>query len=106
MACDLPPTSNDVCVEWTVASTYTDGSAISRPVTYQVLRNGVPVTTTALVSITLVKEPLGRQCYRVVAIVDNVHSAQSNESCKHIRSPAPTDGSIEAPSDGSIEFPQ
>lgn len=91
----MPCPTHDACISWTATSEYTDNTPITRPITYKILRNGVMVSTTISVSTQLVNEPTGRQCYRVVATVDNVDSAQSNEICRTIRLETPTDGGIE-----------
>ena len=102
--------SSEACLSWGRPLQYIDGTAIPATVeiTYRVYRrtNGIMTAlanTTTGTAIKLINQPRGEQCYAVTAIIGGNESALSNMSCKFIRFPGPTDGSIERPTDGGIE---
>lgn len=95
-----------VCITWPAVRTWTDGSTITADtaVSYQIFRvgtDGARLQTTAL-SAELQRQPAGQQCYYMVTIftkngVSYVSgpSEITADTCKLVRSAAPTDGSIE-----------
>lgn len=103
--------ANVACINWTAVTQNTDNTAVSGPIRYRVHRqNGaqwIQLTEVSQVGVTLTGLPLGEQCFAVTAVdaLDR-ESDRSNVSCKTLKVPAPTDGSIEAPTDGSIEYPK
>lgn len=98
-------------ITWTATTQYEGGETIpsGKVVMYKVYRGPRGqakslITQTINTGTVVFSQPLGEQCYQVTATVDGVESRASNESCKIMRMPGPTDGSIEAPTDGSIEY--
>lgn len=105
---------------WSAVTTNTDGTPVTQTITYRIyaghsgiLKNNIAETTDT--SILLLDEPLGERCYQVTAYVKDtslpdhglsLESELSEERCKVMRPPAPTEGAIEAPSDGGIEYPR
>jgi hypothetical protein len=100
----------EACLSWRAPTRYTDGTSIpaGTAITYRIYRqtNGIMTglsNTTSSTSIKLISQPRGEQCYAVTANIGGSESVISNIGCKLIRSPGPTDGSIERPTDGGIE---
>jgi len=106
-----PCPSNVACIAWAAPTQNTDNSPITHPLRYRLYRNvgaaAVVVSDTTSLNADIAGLPLGQQCFYATAIdtVSGYESDPSNTTCKTLRLPAPTDGSIEAPTDGSIEFP-
>jgi hypothetical protein len=115
----IPPApcpSDRLCLNWDAVVTNEDGSpftAAQLPLSYRIWRLipgpqflRLPYSTAGL-SIGIVGEPRGLQCYAVQA-VDKLgrESGLSCYSCKTIRFPGPSDGRIERPTDGGIESSQ
>jgi hypothetical protein len=92
-----PLATNDVRLNWTAPTLFTDGNAIpsSSPITYTVYRSSgasgpwSAICTTTAVATTLGTQPAGTQSYRVTAKTPastpaNVESAPSNVATKDI----------------------
>lgn len=103
-ACPGPPfASTDACLSWSAPTQYTDGTPVTKPVSYRVYRDGVLAATTTQLFHEFKNEASGQRCYYVTAVVESVESLPSGTGCKLVRPAAPTDGGIEAPTDGSFE---
>lgn len=109
-ACPAVVPSNRACVEWKASVDWTDGTPFSQGtvVTYTVYLVTSPTTGTVIATTTQLFKmtpvlPAGKKCFVVSATVNGVESDHSNEGCKVIRFPGPTDGKIEGPTDGAIE---
>jgi hypothetical protein len=117
--CPAPPTpqtpcpSDRVCISWQGPADNSDGSrfeSVQLPLTYRIWRRSATgqwqrlTYSTQGLSIGLVGEPRGLQCYAVTAIdALGRESGMSCYSCKTVRFPGPSDGRIERPSDGRLE---
>lgn len=100
--------SSEACLSWTTATRYIDDSPITVPVLNRVYGGleGQPpriLAETMASQVKLTDLSPGSNCFFIRTVVADRESTNSNISCKTIRSPGPTDGSIEAPTDGSIE---
>lgn len=110
-ACPAVVPTTTACVQWLAPTKWSDETPITTPISYNVWR----LSTTVPATVTLIKQtsatdsgvlpaqPRGKQCYIVTAVVLGVESTPSNQGCKKIGFPGPTDGKIEGPTDGSIE---
>jgi hypothetical protein len=96
------------CVDFTPPTTYEGGAPIPAVKIAQMTchiwaalqgstKRDVAVLPCANRTASLTGLPTGMNCFQVTAQLDGVMSAPSNESCKRIRAPAPTDGAIEDP---------
>ena len=79
---------------WIAPTTNTDGTPISGPISYRVYRATGAGTfavqcQTAVVSASLLAQPVGVQNYRVTATVAGIESAPSNVASKTIVAPTP-----------------
>lgn len=86
---EVPRTSAEL--SWGAVSQYTDGTAITSPVTYHVYRGlqGQPKTRaqSSLTALTFTFSNLPvntTQCFVVTAVADGVEGAPSAEGCKSI----------------------
>lgn len=84
-----------VTLDWEAPITWTDGTPIVTPITYNVYRGSSQVTTVTGTTWTSSAEPRGNQCYTVTAVTLNKESDQSNQKCKYVTFQGPSDGSIE-----------
>lgn len=99
------------CLCWTASTTWTDGTPITVPVTYNVHRGDttpVLIASTQELKISLPHEPAGWTCYRLTATAKDskgvaLTSIFTNPACTMVKLAAPTDGAIESPTDGAIE---
>ena len=83
-----PPAVGTATLTWTTADTYTDGSAITEAVTYNVYGalQGQPKVLIGTGNSPYVHTavPAGTFCYEVSAVVGGQEAAPSNEACKVI----------------------
>jgi hypothetical protein len=114
-ACPVVP-SNVACVQWQPSAGWTNNTpfAPGTVVTYTVwlvsTTTATSVATTTGTDATIHGLKSGNRCFVVTAsalpLPDPTYknpSVDSNQSCKQIRFPGPTDGKIEGPTDGAIE---
>jgi hypothetical protein len=100
--------SSSACLSWRASTRWldingVDAGPITSEVTYILYRGDFAIGSTKLLAIIFGPEPVGNQCYRVIAMAEGKTSSFSTQTCKLIRPAAPTEGAIEAPTDGSIE---
>lgn len=99
-------------LSWTAPTTDIYDRPLTVPLRYRVYRRpqtaGAPrtlVQETSDTTLTLVKQPLGTQCYAVTAVAGSDESQPSAEGCKLMTSDLspPRQGTIERPTRGSID---
>ena len=70
---------SDLTLSWVAPTTYTDGTPITDPITYNLYNNGVLIAS-GLTSPTSTRMALavGNPCYSATAVVDGVESVPSS----------------------------
>lgn len=101
---------DDVCFVVERPTKNTDGTTLpaSTSLIYKVYRgeSGKPkvfIAQSAALTFCIPKQPAGIQCYELTAVDATGESPHTNQACKIVRFPGPSDGKIESPSDGAIE---
>jgi hypothetical protein len=80
----------DATLSWTAPVKFTDGSNISKPITYSIYnRAGRIQSNITATSFFIGGAPADQNCWRVTATVDGVESAKSVEACKSLVPRAP-----------------
>lgn len=91
--CHLATPNNALCVMWTAPQVNEDGTPIVLPISYRLERqsgtNWAPVTTTDLRQHYLTGLAPGTYTFRVLAIVNGVHSQPSNTASREATAPPP-----------------
>jgi hypothetical protein len=88
---------------WTPPTLNTDGSAITKPISYRLFLDDKPTWNLTATSFVATGLPAGLRCFSITAVTSDGESARTDPLCKQFRIAAPSNGRIEAPSNGSIE---